>query len=149
MNILRQLIAAITVTLLAQAVLAHEYYVAGFTLIHPWAEPTPPDATTAAVYFHVEQIAVNDRLVSAQTPYAGSVEFRAAARHGNPADDDGQAPLAALALVAGQEMAFVPGQAHLLLRDLKAPLQWGRSYAMTLVFERAGEVQVMVSVGAH
>jgi hypothetical protein len=35
------------------------------------------------------------------------------------------------------------------LRDLRSPLQWGRSYAMTLVFERAGEVQVMVSVGSH
>jgi copper(I)-binding protein len=141
MSFIRHFIAAISVGLLALPVAAHEYYVAGFTLVHPWAEPTPPEATTAAVYFHVEQIAADDRLIAANTPYAGSVEFRAGA--------DDQAPLAALALVAGKDMAFVPGQAHLLLRDLKSPLQWGRSYAMTLVFERAGEVQVMVSVGTH
>jgi copper(I)-binding protein len=141
MKFIRHFITAICIAPLATAVLAHEYYVAGFTLVHPWAEPTPPEATTAAVYFHVEQIAVDDRLIAASTPYAGSVEFRAGA--------DGQTPPAALALVAGQDMAFVPGQAHLLLRDLKSPLQWGRSYAMTLVFERAGEVQVMVSVGSH
>jgi copper(I)-binding protein len=141
MKIIRHFIAAFSIALLALPVPAHEYCVAGFTLVHPWAEPTPPEATTAAVYFHVEQIAANDRLISASTPYAGSVEFRA--------DADDHAPLAALAIVAGQDMAFVPGQAHLLLRDLKSPLQWGRSYAMTLVFERAGEVQVMVSVGSH
>jgi copper(I)-binding protein len=149
MKFIRPLIAAISVGLLAPVALAHEYYVAGFTLIHPWAEPTPPAATSAAVYFHVEQIAANDRLIAASTPYAGSVEFRAGAGDGQPTDDDSAAPLAAIALVAGHDMAFVPGQAHLLLRDLKTPLQWGRSYAMTLVFERAGEVQVMVSVGAH
>ena len=38
---------------------------------------------------------------------------------------------------------------HFLLRGLKGPLQWGRSYQMTVVFERAGAIQVMVSIGAH
>ena len=46
-------------------------------------------------------------------------------------------------------MAFKAGENHLLLKGLKAPLEWGRSYTMGLKFERAGVINVMVSVGAH
>ena len=46
-------------------------------------------------------------------------------------------------------MAFKAGEYHLLLKGLKAPLEWGRNYSMGLRFERAGVINVMVSVGAH
>ena len=38
---------------------------------------------------------------------------------------------------------------HLVMLDLKSPLQWGRSYPLTLVFEKAGAIDTMLSVGAH
>ena len=122
---------------------AHEYYLPGFTLIHPWANPTPPDAAEAAVYFTLDSVSVEDRLLRGSTAYAEQVELRAG--------DDREAPAAAsITVLAGDQPAFMPGgRPHLLLRGLKTPLQWGRSYAMTLVFEKAGPVAVMVSIGAH
>lgn len=122
---------------------AHEYDVPGFTLIHPWANPTPPEAQDAAVYFTLDSVSVEDRLLRASTRYAEQVELRSG--------DDREAPAAAaIAVVPGAQPAFMPGgRPHLLLKGLKMPLQWGRSYSMTLVFERAGPVAVMVSIGAH
>lgn len=108
-----------TACLLALPLAAHEYPVDGFTLVHPWADASEPGATDAAVHFKLEDVTQADRLVRASTPYAESVEVRGE-----------QAP-------------------QLVLHGLKAPLQWGRSYLMTLEFERAGPIVVMLSVGAH
>jgi hypothetical protein len=37
----------------------------------------------------------------------------------------------------------------LLLRGLVTPLQWGRNYDLRVVFEKAGAVDVQISIGAH
>lgn len=108
-----------TACLLALPLAAHEYQADGFTLIHPWADATEPGATEAAVHYKLEDVTKTDKLVRATTPYAESVEVRGE-----------QAP-------------------QLVLRGLKGPLQWGRSYLMTMEFERAGPIVVMISVGAH
>ena len=121
---------------------AHEYYADGFTVVHPWGEASDPAVRDAPIFMTIESIAKNDRLLSAYTSLADRVELRAG-------PDTGAPPLASIAITAGQDMAFKADQAHLLLKGLKAPLEWGRSYSMGLKFERAGVVNVMVSVGAH
>ena len=121
---------------------AHEYYADGFTVVHPWGEASDPAARDAPIFMTIESISKNDRLLSAYTRLADRVEFRAGA-------DTSEPPLDSIAIIAGQDMAFKADQAHLLLKGLKAPLEWGRSYSMGLKFERAGVVNVMVSVGAH
>lgn len=118
---------------------AHEYPTRGFKLIHPWAEPTEPGAVEAAVYFSVEEVNSDDRLIGAVTPYAEKVELRGG---------DGQ-PLDAVPVGPGEALEFTPGRPHMVLRGLKQPLQYGRSYMMTMRFEKAGPILVMVSVGAH
>jgi copper(I)-binding protein len=70
------------------------------------------------------------------------VEFRAG-------PDASAPPLASIAITAGPDMAFKASGYHLLLKGLKAPLEWGRNYSMGLKFERAGVINVLVSVGAH
>lgn len=122
---------------------AHEYYVQEFTLIHPYAVATAIDADAAPVYFKVEGVTIGDRLLSAYTPHAGRVEFR---RGSNALESE--APQS-IAIEPGGSDVFGPDDLHLLLRYLKAPLRLGRSYGLTLVFEKAGPVNVMVSVGAH
>ena len=128
--------------LTAGAAGAHEYHAAGFTLIHPWAEATPPGVPSAPVYFSLEGVRTADRLLRADAPCAERVELRGGGDPSAPA-------LAAIDLAPADSLDFGPGRPHLLLRGLKAPLQWGRSYQMTLVFEKAGPVQVMISIGAH
>jgi copper(I)-binding protein len=121
---------------------AHEYYADGFTVVHPWGEASDPAVRDAPIFMTIESISKNDRLISAYTSLADRVELRSG-------PDAAAPPLASIAITAGQDRAFKADQAHLLLKGLKAPLEWGRSYSMGLKFERAGVVNVMVSVGAH
>jgi len=121
---------------------AHEYYADGFTVVHPWGEASDRAARDAPIFMTIESISKNDRLLSAYTSLADRVELRAGA-------DTSAPPLASIAIIAGKDMAFKADQAHLLLKGLKAPLEWGRNYSMGLKFERAGVINVLVSVGAH
>ena len=133
----RQLLLCLGAALVAVAAgpaLAHEYYAKSFTIIHPWALPTEAGATTAAVYVKFEEISAGDRLVAAQAGMARQVTLRGAA---------------AIDLPAGATVELKPGTAYLELTGLQAPLQWGRSYPMTLQFEKSAPVQVMISIGEH
>ena len=122
---------------------SHEYYGGDFTLIHPWADATAAgQLATAPVYFTMESVRSKDRLVRASTPLAGRVEFRSGSTPSAKA-------LKAIEIEPADKLDFGKDRPHLVLHDLKAPLQWGRSYEMTLVFEKSGPIQVMVSVGSH
>lgn len=120
---------------------AHEYYANHFKVIHPWAEPTAPGAKSAAVYMKIEEISEGDRLLSAQTSLAEKVELHAGA--------DTMGPLPAIDLPLGPDIELDANTGYLKLIGLTAPLEWGRSYAMTLVFYKSGPLDVMISVGAH
>lgn len=132
-----------TLALLCAATIAsaHEYYVPGLTVVHPWGEATAPGATSAPIYFTVDNVTKGDRIVKVVTPLAEKVEFR-------DAGPDNKPPLKSLSIQPG-DTAFTAGKRHLLLKGLKMPLEWGRSYEMLLMFEKGGPLQVQVSVGAH
>ncbi|MBC7380724.1 MAG: copper chaperone PCu(A)C [Burkholderiaceae bacterium] len=138
-----RLFASVVLALLMPlGVQAHEYYGQGFTLVHPWAEPTPDGVAETPIYFSLEDIAAGDRLVRVNAPWAASGELRAA--------DESLVPeVTGLPFAAGPARLFVAGQPHVQLKGLSSPLQLGRSYSMTFVFEKAGPINVMVSVGAH
>ncbi|CCE01142.1 conserved hypothetical protein [Bradyrhizobium sp. STM 3809] len=51
-----------------------------------------------------------------------------------------------LPIPAGQTVALTSGGLHLMLTGLKAPLVEGRSVAVTLQFERAGKMAVLLDV---
>ena len=136
--------AALTAALLLPGAQAHEYYAKSFTVTHPWALATELDATSAPVYMRIDDIVGNDRLLSANTNIAERVELRA-----GTGADGANALLTAIDLPAAGSIALLPETMHLVLVNLTAPLQWQRSYPLTLVFEKAGKVQVMVSIGEH
>jgi len=124
---------------------AHDYYAKFFHIHHPWAEPTESGAADSAVYLKFDEISTDDKLIGAKTLLAERVELRAPAdaeASGNPGK-----LLNGIALVSGSEVELSPGTARLVLKGLKLPLQWGRSYPMTLEFEKSGVMLVMVSVG--
>ena len=121
---------------------SHEYYAEGFTFVHPWAEASVPGAVDAAVYFKLDNVRSADRLLSATTRMAERVELRGG-------DDRMAAAVSALDITVSDTLLFEPGHPHLLLRGLLTPLQWGRSYDMQLIFEKAGVVNVQISIGAH
>ena len=57
--------------------------------------------------------------------------------------------LAVIEIVPAERLQFEPGHPHLLLRGLVTPLPWSHSDGMRVVFEKAGAVDVQISIGAH
>ena len=138
---------AATVGLLSQAPAhAHEYYAKGFKIIHPWTLPSEPGESSAAVYLKFEDVSAGDRLLGAHSSFAASVELRSALAPGSVSENS--AVLKALAVTVDATPQLAPRGVHLLMLGLKAPLETGRSYPLTLVFENSGEIDTMLSIGA-
>ena len=84
-----------------------------------------------------------DRLVSATSPAAGSVEIHSMSMEG---DVMKMRQIDAIELATGQTVELKPGGYHLMLMGLKAPLKVGEKFPLTLKFEKSGEVVVTVNV---
>jgi copper(I)-binding protein len=52
----------------------------------------------------------------------------------------------AIVVPAGKSVVLEPSGYHLMLSDLKAPLKEGDLLKLTLVFEKAGEIEVEATV---
>jgi copper(I)-binding protein len=109
-----------------------------------WARATSPMAKTGAAYVTiVNKGDADDRLVSAATPASDKAQLH------ETIEDHGvmkMRPLPALEIKAGATVTLVPGQMHVMLVGLKAPLKLGDTFPLTLTFEKAGPVEVTVKV---
>jgi copper(I)-binding protein len=109
-----------------------------------WARSTPPGAKTAAAYFTVVNTgAASDRLVAVSTPAAGAADVH------RSFDDNGvmkMRPAGPLDVRPNTPVVLSPGGLHVMMMDLKQPLADGQDFPLTLVFEKAGPVQVSVHV---
>jgi copper(I)-binding protein len=109
-----------------------------------WARSTPPGAKSAAAYLTVVNTGKDaDRLVAASTPVAGTAEMH------RTSNDNGvmkMRPAGPVDVKPGAPVVLSPGGLHVMMTDLKAPLADGQDFPLTLVFEKAGQVQVSVHV---
>jgi copper(I)-binding protein len=98
-----------------------------------------------AAYLTVTDHGRPDRLVGATTPAAGSPEL-----HETIQDNGGMKmrPVAVIALDPGKPVTLAPGSDHVMLMGLKAPLKAGDSLPLTLTFEHAKPITVIVSIEA-
>jgi hypothetical protein len=55
-------------------------------------------------------------------------------------------PVGPLVIAPGQSATLKPGANHVMFIGLKHPLKEGETFPLTLSFEKAGDVQVMVQV---
>ncbi len=141
------LIAAVALfSMTGQSVNAHEYYAKSFKVIHPWALPTDPEAVSAKVFVRFEEISASDTLIGAQTSLAERVDLISTKKKGSTVVSS---KIDGIALPSGEAVDFLPDGSYLLLINLQTPLQWQRSYPMTLFFEKSGPVEVAISIGAH
>ncbi|SRR5258708_4952935 len=110
----------------------------------PWARATPAGAKTGAAYVTlVNNGGSGDGLLSAATPVADQVQFHSAS------EENGVSRMREMRTVEvppGVRVAFSPGGLHIMLVGLKQPLKEGQTFPLTLTFEKAGKIDVMVSV---
>lgn len=87
----------------------------------------------------------DDRLVSVTSPQAGEVELHEMSMAGDVMKmrklDTG------IPVPAGQTVELKPGGLHLMFMKVKTPFKAGDTVAATLVFEKAGKVDVVLPVG--
>jgi periplasmic copper chaperone A len=108
-----------------------------------WARATPIRAETGVIYMTlVNGGIVGDRLLGATTPMAERVEF-----HSNM-NDNGvmkMRELSTIGVAPGARVILKPSGTHAMLLGLKQPLKEGQSFPITLTFEKAGKIDVIVS----
>ena len=133
--------------MLSAAAPAHGANVGDIAIGHPFATPSLAGTTTGAAYFAtLENTGTSaDKLVRASTPMAARVEI-----HTMAVDAQGvmrMREIDGIALAPKAKLQMRPGMGmHLMLVGLKEPLKEGATFPMTLVFERAGTVEVKVVV---
>lgn len=134
------MLALIALPLLASG---HGYRLGDIRVVHPWAMPTAPwvyaDASGVGYLVLKNNGRKSDKLLSASTEIAGKVELRA---YGEAGDIPTTRPVESVEIPAGGEVRLEPGGPHLLLVNLKQPLEEGRRFPVALRFERAGKITV-------
>lgn len=113
----------------------------------PWSRATPAGAEVGAGYLVITNNGVSaDRLLSFTTDLAGQPEVHEMSNQGGVMK---MRPLEkGLVIPAGGTVKLEPGGYHLMLLKLKKPLAVGQRYKATLVFEKAGPVEVEFEVRA-
>lgn len=128
----------------ATSALAHDYTAGAIKIDHPWSRATVPGIPNGVAYFVLQNTSdTDDRLLSASSPVAKSVELHTHIKDGDVlrmrhVDD--------IVIPAGQTVALEPGGLHVMLMGLHQALEKDSSFPMTLEFENAGSVTVDVQV---
>ena len=137
----------IPLALLAAPAFAHDYAAGELRIDHPHAFATPPTAPVAGGYMTIENGgAENDRLVAVEvgSAVAGMVQLHEMAMEGDVMrmrEREGGVPVP-----AGETVALAPGGLHVMFMRLPEGFAEGREFPATLLFERAGEVEVVFMV---
>ncbi|MGH8737297.1 MAG: copper chaperone PCu(A)C [Burkholderiales bacterium] len=111
-----------------------------------WARATPPGASVGGGYVTVRNAgAAADKLIGASSPAADHVELHVMSIY-NGIMRMRQAP--SFEVPAHGELMLKPGGKHLMFLDLKRPFKAGERVPVELRFEKAGQVEVQLEVGA-
>lgn len=110
----------------------------------PFARATAPTARAGSAYMTiVNSAATADRLLRAESSVAARVELHTVIKEG---DVMRMREVPAIDVPANGKATLAPGGFHVMLMELKAPLKAGDTAAITLVFEKAGRIDVAVPI---
>jgi copper(I)-binding protein len=126
---------------------ALDYKVGALEIDSPWSRAAPKGAKVAVGYMTIKNTGSEpDRLVGGSTPVAGGFMVHEMTM------DNGvmkMRPLASgLEIKPGETVELKPGSFHIMMTDLKQPVQRGKPFKATLKFEKAGDVDVDFAVEA-
>ncbi len=124
----------------ASAAAGHEATSKGVTVAHPWARATPGGATVGVAFMEIKtEPGTADRLLSASSPAAGRVEIHTHIKDG---DVMKMRRIDSVDLEPGKSRVLKPSGEHIMMFDLKQPLKEGELIKLTLIFEKAGAIEV-------
>ena len=125
---------------------AQEHKAGPIEIQQPWTRATPKGAAVAGGYMKiVNRGTTPDRLIGGSSPVAGRFEVHEMAMAQGVMT---MRRVNGLDVAPGQTVELKPGALHVMFMDLKQPLQKGARVKATLLFERAGPVEVEYVVEA-
>jgi periplasmic copper chaperone A len=95
------------------------------------------------VYLTISDHGAADRLTGVSSPVAEKAELHESFSEGGVSK---MRPVASLAVDKDKPVVLAPGGYHIMLIDLKRPLNQGDAFPVTLTFANAGQVTVQVAV---
>ncbi len=147
-NLLKGLITLLGCVTLISAAQAHEYQLGNIQIIHPAARATVAQQSTGAAYLTLENRGqADDSLIKVESGVAESVEMHNMEMAG---DVMKMRAVDTIELKAGSKTGMKPGGGyHIMLIGLKKPLKVGDTFPLTLIFAKAGKIEVTVHVEAN
>ena len=126
---------------------AYDYKVGALEIDHPWSRAVPKGATVAAGYVTIKNTGTEpDRLLGGSTPVAGKFEVHEMSM------DKGIMKMRPVAggveIKPGETVELKPQSFHIMMMGLKQPIEKGKPFKGSLVFEKAGAVDVDFAVEA-
>lgn len=117
---------------------------ASITILKPWAAHTGRRTMSAAAYFTIKNTGPTaDTLIGVKSDRAEMVTLH------RSYEEDGimrMDHIRALEIPIKGKAELSPGGYHIMLMSLDAPLKRGKTFPLTLVFEKAGEIEVKVDI---
>jgi periplasmic copper chaperone A len=143
-------LGALVFTALTSPAIAHDYTVGNLHIVHPYAVPSAFAAQSGAAYIRsiTNRGDSADQLLSASSPLAQTIELHTMKMDG---DVMRMREVSVLPIPAKGEVTLRHDERgangyHLMLMKLIKPLNVGDRFPVTLKFEKAGIVEVMVVV---
>lgn len=124
---------------------AEEVKAGDLVITQAWSRATPGGAKVAGGYLTIENKgSAADRLIGGAVDVAARVEVHEMSMK------DGVMIMRhldkGLAVEPGKTVKLAPGGYHLMLMDLRSPLKQGDKLPVTLEFEKAGKVKLLLDV---
>jgi copper(I)-binding protein len=142
-----RLLAVLALLLIAAPASARDYTLGNLLIGQPWTRATPPSAAAGGGFLTVtNKGTAPDKLISAKSVAAGAVQIHEMKMEGNimrMREREG-----GLEIAPGATVTLAPGGFHLMLMGLKEPLKQGEKVPLTLVFEKAGSIDVEMDIQA-
>ena len=139
------LVGVLATLLLAAPVTARDYTAGTVKVGEPWTRVTPPSAKVAGGFLTLTNTGTaSDRLMGGSSPIAGRIEVHEMTLDGGTMKMRELSQ--GLEIKPGQTVELKPGSFHIMFMDLKTPITDGASIKGTLVFEKAGPVEIEYTV---
>jgi copper(I)-binding protein len=132
-------------SLIAGPAAAEDYAAGSIQIGNPWMRATPRGADVASAYLTVVNRGTEaERLIGGSIPGVSRFEIHRMVMDGGVAK---MRPVeGGLEIQPGQSVTLGPGALHVMLIGLKQPFQQGQHIKGTLVFQKAGKVDVEFTV---
>lgn len=143
-RLLSLIVAAALITAPASA---QNYKLGSLEIDQPWTRATPPTAKAGGGFVTITNKGTTaDRLIAARSAASDKVEIHEMKMDGNVMRmrelDKG------LEIPPGATVELKPGGYHIMFMELKAPFAKDAKVPVTLVFEKAGSIDVSLAVQA-